>query len=74
MRPVIDSIPDWLKEMAASLGLELANQYVARLDALLKLSAWFEQSAHFAFFEEPAKFTAEMLRIQKLVTDFWRNR
>ena len=46
---------------------QLAAEYLDRLSAPLKGVVWFERSAHFPFFEEPARFSAEMLRIDGLV-------
>ena len=45
----------------------LAAEYLDRLSAPLKRVVWFEKSAHFPFFEEPARFHEEMLRIDELV-------
>ncbi len=47
---------------------ELAARYLDRLDAPLKGLAWFEQSAHFTFYEEPARFHEEMLRADRAVS------
>ena len=47
------------------------DDYLGRLTAPLKGMAWFERSAHFPFFEEPARFCAEMLRIDGRVREFW---
>ncbi len=41
-----------------------ALTYLDRLEAPSKSLVWFEQSAHFAFFEEPAKFATEMRRVR----------
>ena len=49
---------------------QLAAEYLDRLSAPLKGVVWFERSAHFPFFEEPARFSAEMLRIDGLVRIF----
>jgi pimeloyl-ACP methyl ester carboxylesterase len=37
---------------------ELIELYLARLEAPIKKMVWFEDSAHFPFFEEPEKFAA----------------
>lgn len=42
---------------------ELIEQYYDILDAPKKEIVWFEESAHFPFFEEPEKFAQEMGRI-----------
>lgn len=42
---------------------ELAEKYFDKLKAPTKKLVWFENSAHFAFFEEPERFTIEMLKI-----------
>lgn len=52
----------------------LAAQYLKRLDAPLKGLGWFEQSAHFPFFEEPDRFHDELLRTTQAVTEFWETR
>jgi pimeloyl-ACP methyl ester carboxylesterase len=39
---------------------ELAAAYLQTLSAPSKKVVWFEESAHFPFLEEPAKFAAEM--------------
>ena len=51
---------------------ELAAEYLARLDAPLKETVWFERSAHFPFFEEPELFYREMVRMDAAVSRFWR--
>jgi hypothetical protein len=50
---------------------QLAAQYLDRLDAPLKRTVWFEESAHFPFFEEPRRFHKEMLRTAEAVAEFW---
>jgi pimeloyl-ACP methyl ester carboxylesterase len=50
---------------------QLAAAYLERLDAPLKGVVWFEQSAHFPFFEEPERFHAELLDVARAVTRFW---
>jgi pimeloyl-ACP methyl ester carboxylesterase len=42
----------------------LAAEYLERLRAPRKRVVWFEESAHFPFLEEPAKFAAEMARVR----------
>lgn len=42
---------------------ELAERYFARLAAPRKEWVWFEESAHFPFLEEPARFAQVMRRI-----------
>lgn len=44
---------------------QLAEAYFKKLKAPKKKLIWFENSAHFAFFEEPAKFTEEMEKLAK---------
>ncbi|MEW6751864.1 MAG: alpha/beta hydrolase [Candidatus Latescibacterota bacterium] len=46
---------------------ELAAAYAERLQAPFKEVTWFEHSAHFSFFEEPARFHTEMLRVVRAV-------
>jgi pimeloyl-ACP methyl ester carboxylesterase len=50
----------------------VASEYLSRLSAPLKSLTWFEQSAHFPFFEEPRAFTRAMLRANRLVHDYRR--
>lgn len=40
----------------------LAEEYFGQLEAPLKKLVWFEESAHFPFFEEPARCRAELIR------------
>jgi len=40
-----------------------AEEYFRRLEAPRKEWVWFEESAHFVFFEEPKRFAAEAARI-----------
>lgn len=49
----------------------LIETYYEQLEAPTKKQVWFEQSAHFPFFEEPEHFTEEML---KVLQDINRNR
>ncbi|UCG52086.1 MAG: alpha/beta hydrolase [Candidatus Latescibacterota bacterium] len=39
---------------------ELIEQYLEKIDAPTKKMVWFEDSAHFPFFEEPGEFAHEM--------------
>jgi pimeloyl-ACP methyl ester carboxylesterase len=50
----------------------LALQYLQRLDAPQKRLVWFDQSAHFPFFEEPALFRREMIRAAWAAAQFWK--
>lgn len=50
---------------------QLAAQYLDRLDAPLKRLAWFEESAHFPFFEEPGRFHGELLQATQTADAFW---
>ena len=43
--------------------VECTQRYFAELKAPSKRMVWFEQSAHFPFFEEPQKFAEEMERV-----------
>ncbi len=52
----------------------VAADYLSRLGAPLKSVTWFEQSAHFPFFEEPAAFTREMIRANGIVDEYWTAR
>jgi len=40
-----------------------AEEYFLRLQSPRKELVWFEDSAHFVFFEEPKRFAAEAARI-----------
>jgi pimeloyl-ACP methyl ester carboxylesterase len=42
---------------------ELAEEYLSRLRAPAKKMVWFENSAHYPFFEEPERFTDEMAAV-----------
>jgi pimeloyl-ACP methyl ester carboxylesterase len=46
---------------------QLAEQYFRRLKARHKRWVWFEQSAHFPFLEEPARFAEEMRNVRNEV-------
>jgi pimeloyl-ACP methyl ester carboxylesterase len=50
---------------------QLAAQYLERLHAPLKQLVWFEQSAHFPFFEEPDRFHRQLRRAAQTAADFW---
>jgi pimeloyl-ACP methyl ester carboxylesterase len=52
----------------------LAASYLERVQAPLKGLTWFEQSAHFPFFEEPRRFHREMVRIQAEADRYWSRR
>ena len=45
---------------------ELVEEYLERLDAPHKELIWFEESAHFPFFEQPARFAEAMRRVLRL--------
>lgn len=53
---------------------QLAADYLDRLDSPLKRLVWFEDSAHFPFFEEPGRFHIEMVRLDHTVRAFWAGR
>lgn len=53
---------------------QLAVQYLDRLNAPLKRVVWFEESAHFPFFEQPDRFHKEMLRAAESAAEFWAKR
>jgi pimeloyl-ACP methyl ester carboxylesterase len=53
---------------------QLAAGYLDRLRCPLKELVWFENSAHFPFFEEPDRFHTEMVRIDQSVHEFWAAR
>jgi pimeloyl-ACP methyl ester carboxylesterase len=52
----------------------IAATYLGRLRAPLKGLVWFEQSAHFPFFEEPLRFHTEMVRVERRAREFWAGR
>jgi pimeloyl-ACP methyl ester carboxylesterase len=52
----------------------IAANYLERLRAPLKGLVWFEQSAHFPFFEEPVRFAMELTRVERGVRSFWTRR
>lgn len=43
---------------------ELAERYLELIEAPRKRLVWFEDSAHFPFFEEPGRFTEEILMVR----------
>jgi pimeloyl-ACP methyl ester carboxylesterase len=49
----------------------LAAAYFERLRAPRKGLVWFEESAHFPFYEEKEKFTAEMVRVDEAAREYW---
>jgi pimeloyl-ACP methyl ester carboxylesterase len=49
----------------------IAAEYFERLRAPQKRLVWFEQSAHFPFYEEKEKFTAEMVRVDESARAYW---
>ncbi|MEX2115286.1 MAG: alpha/beta hydrolase [Bacteroidota bacterium] len=49
----------------------LAAEYFSNLRAPKKELVWFEYSAHFPFWEEPGKFSAEMRRLRTAIRGFW---
>jgi pimeloyl-ACP methyl ester carboxylesterase len=44
---------------------ELVEEYLEKLQAPSKKLVWFENSAHYPFFEEPGRFTSEMAAVLK---------
>ncbi len=50
---------------------QLAELYLENLEAPYKELIWFENSAHFPFFEEPDRFYKEMSRVDEIVQEFW---
>jgi pimeloyl-ACP methyl ester carboxylesterase len=42
----------------------LTEQYFSRIDAADKRMVWFEDSAHFPFYEEPSAFAEQMRRVR----------
>jgi pimeloyl-ACP methyl ester carboxylesterase len=53
---------------------QLAAEYLGRLEAPLKRLVWFEQSAHFPFFEEPNRFHQELVQAAQTVAAFWKHK
>jgi pimeloyl-ACP methyl ester carboxylesterase len=52
----------------------LAEAYFGQLEAPFKQLVWFEESAHFPFFEEPARCRAELVRAWREAADYWAGR
>ena len=52
----------------------LAEEYFGQLKAPLKRLVWFEESAHFPFFEEPARCRAELVQAAREAEAFWASR
>jgi pimeloyl-ACP methyl ester carboxylesterase len=48
----------------ATVPAELSERYLEKLHAPRKKMVWFENSAHFPFFEEPVKFAEEMRKVR----------
>lgn len=48
-----------------------AASYLDSLTAPMKGVVWFEQSAHFPFFEEPERFRRELNRVDSLISEYW---
>lgn len=51
----------------------LAAAYFQRLEAPFKRLVWFEESAHFPFFEEPARCRAELVRAWGEAEAHWKD-
>ncbi len=65
--PLIEAVPSVAMPVYFITGrhdyttlFELVEMYYEELQAPLKRIVWFEDSAHFPFFEEPERFAAEM--------------
>jgi pimeloyl-ACP methyl ester carboxylesterase len=56
----------------ANTPAALAAAYLERLDAPLKRVVWFDASAHFPFWEQPARFHEAMLEVHDLTEAFWQ--
>jgi pimeloyl-ACP methyl ester carboxylesterase len=52
----------------------LALEYMRRLDAPYKRVVWFANSAHFAYFEEARRFTAELHKARVETDAYWAHR
>ncbi len=50
----------------------LAAEYLDRLKAPLKGLVWFEESAHFPFFEQADLFRREMVRVAQRAAGYWQ--
>jgi pimeloyl-ACP methyl ester carboxylesterase len=48
----------------------LAAAYLERLRSPLKETVWFEESAHFPFWEQPDAFHRALLRVRQMVEEF----
>lgn len=53
---------------------QLAAEYLGRLEAPQKSLVWFEQSAHFPFFEEPCRFHEELVQAAQTVAEYWKHK
>lgn len=53
---------------------EIAADYLDSLMIPLGGVIWFEQSAHFPFFEEPERFHRELRRVDSLAEAYWASR
>ena len=49
----------------------LAAEYLDSLQCPFKRLVWFEQSAHFPFYEEPERFHQEMVAVNVETNSFW---
>jgi pimeloyl-ACP methyl ester carboxylesterase len=49
----------------------LAERYLRKLHAPLKSLVWFEESAHFPFLEEPARFHGALREVDRETRAFW---
>ena len=49
----------------------LAVKYLDTLQAPLKRLIWFENSAHFPFYEEPQEFSRQMIAMDLAAKRFW---
>ncbi|WP_143960151.1 alpha/beta fold hydrolase [Litoribacter populi] len=47
----------------------LGAEYMDRIDAPHKEVVWFEESAHFPFYEEPQKFHVELMRVKDFLAN-----
>ncbi|MCC7262916.1 MAG: alpha/beta hydrolase, partial [Candidatus Latescibacteria bacterium] len=52
----------------------LAAAYFGQLSAPLKGLVWFEDSAHFPFFEEPDRCRSELVQAWQMADSFWASR
>lgn len=58
----------------ANTPAPLAEAYLERLQAPLKRIVWFRHSAHFPFWEQPARFHEAMLEVEAATEAFWKRR